>query len=50
MADQEDNIHLVKVFFDDNNQERKRGPVWDKAAADFNCIVIPTFCQFVAKL
>ena len=34
MTDQEDNINLGKTVFDDNNQERKSWPVWDKRVPD----------------
>ena len=34
MNDQKDNINLGEIDFNDNNQERKLGPVWDKPVPD----------------
>ena len=34
MTDREVSINLGKIFFEDNNQEKTRGIVWDKPAAD----------------
>ena len=34
MTDREDDIKLGKLVSDDNNQERKRGAVWDKPVPD----------------
>ena len=34
MTDEEDNTNLGKIVFDDNNQEKNLGPVWDKPVPD----------------
>ena len=34
MTDQEDKFYLGKILFDDNNQDKNRGPVWDKHVSD----------------
>ena len=46
MTDQEDNINLGKIFFNDNNQERKFGPVWDKLVPDRWLCFCPNFLSF----
>ena len=34
ITDQEDNINLGQIVFDDNNQERKSWALWDKPVPD----------------
>ena len=50
MTDQQDNINLGKIVFDDNNQERTKrenlGPVWDKPVPNHLLCFCPNFLFF----
>ena len=46
MTDQEDNINLGKIVFDDNNQERKsRACLGQTCSKIADCVSVPTFCH-----
>ena len=34
MTDRKDNIKVSKITFDDNNQEKNHGRVWNKSVTD----------------
>ena len=46
MTDQEDNINLGKIVFDDKNQERKSWACWDKPVPDRWLCFCPNFLSF----
>ena len=46
MTEQEENINLGKMVFDDNTQERNLGPVWDKPVPDRWLCFCPNFLLF----
>ena len=51
MTDQEDNINLGKIVFDDNNQEKKiLGLFGTNLFQIADCVTVPTFCYFVDRL
>ena len=51
MTDQEDNINLGEIVFDDNNQERKLWACFGTNVFQIaDCVSDPTFCHFVDHL
>ena len=50
MTDQEDNINLGKIVFDDNNQERKFWGFLGQTCSRSVIVSVPTFCHFVYHL
>ena len=51
MTDQEDNNHLGKIVFEDNNQEKNSWACfWTNLFQIADCVSVPTFCYFVDHL
>ena len=51
MTDQEKNINIGKIVFDDNNQERKSWACFGTNLFQIaDCVSVPTFCYFVDHL
>ena len=50
MTDQEDNIILGKIVFDDNNQEKILGLFGTNLFEIADFVSVPTFCHFVDHL